>query len=37
MSYAARAESGDVFLERSDWNTAYINEWIEFPTGRHDD
>ena len=37
VSYAARVEAGDVHLVRAGWNSAYINELAEFPTGRHDD
>ena len=37
VSYAARVEASDVYLVRAAWNSAYVSELAEFPTGRHDD
>ena len=35
--FAAQCEAGNVFLKKAPWNTAFIDELCNFPTGANDD
>jgi predicted phage terminase large subunit-like protein len=35
--FAAQAEAGNVKLKNGPWNTAYLDELMSFPNGKHDD
>lgn len=37
MPLAAAAEAGNVYLVRGRWNTTFIDEAVQFPSGLHDD
>lgn len=37
LPFLAQAEQGNVSLVRAEWNMAWLEEMVAFPTGKHDD
>ena len=35
--FAAQVNAGNVFIHRANWNSSFIEELRQFPSGRHDD